>query len=134
MRCEKLLDVVFKLDFRMDPRPIVSCPNKCQEKQQVLKSDRAKQSFKCIKAFRGVRRLQKHMGGERKNPVFHLRVGRKPLVEKNNRWTIASSNPTNGADRQNRSCSILWAVKQENVQPLQTCFFLTSPSIELTRS
>jgi hypothetical protein len=27
-----------------------------------------------------------------------------------------------------------WAAKQENVQPLETCFFLTSTFIELTRT
>jgi hypothetical protein len=48
-----------------------------------------------------------------------------------NSWANVSSNRTNGADRQNRPCSILWAVKQENVQSLQTCFFLTSPFIEV---
>ncbi len=54
--------------------------------------------------------------------------------ENPNRWTIASSNRAPGAGGQNRSCSILWAAKQENVQPSQTCFFLTSPFIELPRS
>jgi hypothetical protein len=35
---------------------------------------------------------------------------------------------------QNRSCSIKWAAKQEKLRPLQGCFFLTSPFIELTRT
>jgi hypothetical protein len=37
------------------------------------------------------------------------------------------------ADGQNRPCSFKWAAKQEKHQPLQWCFFLTSPFIELTR-
>ena len=41
MRREQLLDIVFKLDFRMDPGPVVRCPNERQEKQQVLKSNGA---------------------------------------------------------------------------------------------
>jgi hypothetical protein len=42
-------------------------------------------------------------------------------------------NRANGAEGQNRSCSIRWAAKQENFQPEEMCFFLTSPFIELTR-
>jgi hypothetical protein len=53
--------------------------------------------------------------------------------ENPNRWTTVSSNRAPGAVGQNRSCSIQWAAKRENVQPLQTCFFLTSPFIELIR-
>jgi hypothetical protein len=41
MRRKKLLDVILKLDFRMDPGPVVCCPNENQEKQQVLKSNSA---------------------------------------------------------------------------------------------
>src|SRR5262249_59005942 len=37
------------------------------------------------------------------------------------------------AEGQNRSCSNKWAAKQEKIQPLEWCFFLTSPFIELTR-
>ena len=48
-----------------------------------------------------------------------------------NRWAKASSNRAHGAAVQNRSRSIKWAVKQENVQPADKCFFLTSPFIEL---
>ena len=54
--------------------------------------------------------------------------------ENPNRWGNASSNRAHGADGQNRSCSIMWAAKQENFQPTEMCFFLTSPFIELTRS
>src|ERR1017187_7506683 len=53
--------------------------------------------------------------------------------ENPNRWGNASSNRAPGAEVQNRSCSIKWAGKQEKVRPLQGCFFLTSPFIELIR-
>src|SRR5450755_2594575 len=53
--------------------------------------------------------------------------------ENPNRWGNASSNRAHGAEVQNRSCSIMWAGKQEKVRPLQGCFFLTSPFIELIR-
>src|SRR5258708_31959238 len=55
-------------------------------------------------------------------------AGRK----KPNRWANASSNRAHGAAVQHRSCSVKWAAKQENVQPLEMCFLLTSPFIELT--
>jgi hypothetical protein len=35
---------------------------------------------------------------------------------------------------QNRSRSLKWAEKQENFQPKEMCFFLTSTFIELTGS
>jgi hypothetical protein len=54
--------------------------------------------------------------------------------ESPNRWGNASSNRVHGAEVQNRSCSIMWAAKQENFQPTEMCFFLTSPFIELIRS
>jgi hypothetical protein len=54
--------------------------------------------------------------------------------ENPNRWVTVSSNRAPGAGGQNRSCSIKWAEKQENFQPSQGCFFLTSPFIELTGS
>jgi hypothetical protein len=38
-----------------------------------------------------------------------------------------------GAVSQNRSRSLKWAEKQENFQPKEMCFFLTSTFIELTR-
>src|SRR6266481_2048802 len=57
-------------------------------------------------------------------------AGRK----KPNRWANASSNRAHGAAVQHRSCSVKWAAKQENVQPLEMCFLLTSPFIELIRS
>src|SRR5215469_18564418 len=47
-----------------------------------------------------------------------------------NRWAKVSSNRANGAVRQNTSCSFKWAEKQENFQPSDECFFLTSPFIE----
>src|SRR6266481_5278135 len=57
-------------------------------------------------------------------------AGRK----KPNRWANASSNRAHGAAVQHRSCSVKWAAKQENVQPLEMCFLLTSPFIELIRT
>jgi hypothetical protein len=50
-----------------------------------------------------------------------------------NRWPIAPSNRAPGADGQNRSCSIKWAEKEEKFRPMEECFSLTSPFIELTR-
>src|SRR5215470_7296829 len=49
--------------------------------------------------------------------------------ENQNPWTRAF-----GAEGQNGSCSNKWAAKQEKLQPLQWCFFLPSPFIELTRT
>src|SRR3984957_6257317 len=54
--------------------------------------------------------------------------------ENPNRWGNASSNRAPGAEVQNRSCSIMWAGKQEKVRPLQECFFLTFLFIEQIRS
>ena len=54
--------------------------------------------------------------------------------ENPNRWAKASSNRAHGAAAQNRSCSIKWAAKQENVRPVQESFFLTSAFIELSRN
>src|SRR5208283_3468782 len=48
------------------------------------------------------------------------------------RWATMPRNREHGAAGQNRSCSIQWAAKQENFQPAQKCFFLTSSFIELT--
>src|ERR1035438_7523439 len=39
-----------------------------------------------------------------------------------------------GAVGQNKSRSIQWAEKQEKLQPLEMCFFLTSTFIELLRT
>jgi hypothetical protein len=50
--------------------------------------------------------------------------------ENPDRWAKLSSNRALGAGNQNRSCSIMWAAKQENFQPAESCFFLTSPFIE----
>jgi hypothetical protein len=46
---------------------------------------------------------------------------------------ICPRNRAHGAAGQNKSRSIKWAAKQEKVQPMEMCFFLTSPFIELTR-
>src|SRR5208283_1662254 len=46
------------------------------------------------------------------------------------RWATMPRNREHGAAGQNRSCSIQWAAKQENFQPAQKCFFLTSSFIE----
>src|ERR1700688_4379016 len=51
----------------------------------------------------------------------------------NHRATLPH-NRAHGAVGQNRSRSIEWAVKQEKFRPLERCFFLTLPFIELTRS
>src|SRR5258708_14770392 len=53
--------------------------------------------------------------------------------ENPNHWATLTSDRAPGADGQNRSCSIKWAAKQENVQPSEMCFFLTSTFIELIR-
>jgi hypothetical protein len=42
-------------------------------------------------------------------------------------------NRAHGAEEQNRSRLITWAAKQENFQPKEMYFFLTSTFIELTR-
>src|SRR5262249_43179754 len=52
--------------------------------------------------------------------------------ENPNRWAAKLSNRASGADDQNRPCSIKWAAKEEKLQPLQWCFFLTCSFIELT--
>jgi hypothetical protein len=51
--------------------------------------------------------------------------------ENPNRWTTMSSNRVCGAAGQKKLCSITWAEKQEKLQPLEKCFFLTSPFMEL---
>jgi hypothetical protein len=43
-------------------------------------------------------------------------------------------NRAHGAVSQNRSRSLKWAEKQENFQPKEMCFFLTSTFIEQIRS
>ena len=53
--------------------------------------------------------------------------------ENPNRWTPIASNRAHGAAVQHRSCSIKWAGKQEKLRPMEECFFLTSPFIELYR-
>ena len=42
-----------------------------------------------------------------------------------------SSDRVYGAAGQKKLCSITWAEKQEKLQPLEKCFFLTSPFMEL---
>jgi hypothetical protein len=54
--------------------------------------------------------------------------------ENPNRWAKLASNRAHGAAIQNRSCSIKWAGKQEKLRPMEGCFFLTSPFIELIRT
>jgi hypothetical protein len=54
--------------------------------------------------------------------------------ENPNRWAKIASNRATGAAGQNRSCSINWAVKQEQIRLMEGFFFLTSPFIELTRT
>jgi hypothetical protein len=51
----------------------------------------------------------------------------------NNRGTVPR-NRAHGAVGQNSSRLIKWAAKQGKLQPKETCFFLTSTFIELTRS
>src|SRR6266478_7449305 len=53
--------------------------------------------------------------------------------ENPNRWATLFSNRAPGAGGQNRSCSITWAAKRGNGQPLERCFFLTSTFIERSR-
>src|ERR1700688_3785455 len=48
-----------------------------------------------------------------------------------NRWATKPSTRVHGAAAQNRSRSITWAGKQETFRPQGTCFFLTSPFMEL---
>ena len=50
-----------------------------------------------------------------------------------NRRPLGSSNRAHGAVGQKPSCSFTGAAKQEKFQPLEACFFLTSPFIELAR-
>src|SRR5258708_4247801 len=50
--------------------------------------------------------------------------------ENPNRRPQCVANRADGAASQYRSCSIMWAAKQENFQPAEKCFFLTSPFIE----
>src|SRR5271155_4306511 len=54
--------------------------------------------------------------------------------ENPNRRGRVPRNRAHGAEGQNSSRSIKWAAKQENFQPKEKCFFLTSSFIELTRS
>src|SRR5271154_6816604 len=48
-----------------------------------------------------------------------------------NRWAQVSSHRAHGAVGQKPSCSFIGAAKQGRFQPLQGCFFLTPPFIEL---
>jgi hypothetical protein len=57
----------------------------------------------------------------------------KTAARENPHWAINLSNRAPGAEDQNRSCLHKWAAKQEKLQPLELCFFLTSPFRELTR-
>src|SRR5450432_1112892 len=70
-----------------------------------------------------------------RNGQASLRKAMKTAGRENpNHWAKVSSNRAPGAADQNRSCSIKWAAKQENVRPLQEYFFLTSLFIELIRN
>src|SRR6202162_5917929 len=51
--------------------------------------------------------------------------------ENPNHGATLSHNRAHGAVGQNRSRSTKWVAKQEQLQPKQMCFFLTSPFIEL---
>jgi hypothetical protein len=51
--------------------------------------------------------------------------------ENPNRWAAKLSNRANGAAGQNRTCSIQWAVKEEQFQPREAFFLLTFPFREL---
>jgi hypothetical protein len=51
-----------------------------------------------------------------------------------NHWGALPRNRAHGAVSQNRTRSLKWAEKQENFQPKETCFFLTSTFIEQIRS
>ena len=64
MRRKKVLNVILKLNFGVHPGPVVRCANERQEKKELLKSNRAQQSFQSVKAFRSVRRLQEYMAGK----------------------------------------------------------------------
>jgi hypothetical protein len=48
-----------------------------------------------------------------------------------NRWTTMPGNRAHGVEDQNSSCSTTRAAKQKEIQPMASCFFLTSPFIEL---
>src|ERR1700726_23137 len=50
--------------------------------------------------------------------------------ENPNHGVALPRNRTHGAVSQNRSRSLKWAEKQENFQPKEMCFFLTSAFIE----
>jgi hypothetical protein len=54
--------------------------------------------------------------------------------ENPNRGVALPRNRAHGALSQNRSRSLKWAEKQENFQPKEMCFFLTSTFIEQIRS
>ena len=49
------------------------------------------------------------------------------------RWVAIPSHRARGAEDQNKSCLDKGAEKQEKLQPLEWCFFLTSPFIEYIR-
>jgi hypothetical protein len=59
-------------------------------------------------------------------PIQRLSVLRVSATENPNHGVALSRNRAHGAEEQNRSRSIKWAAKQENLQPEETCFFLTS--------
>src|SRR5580693_869698 len=74
---EKLLDVIFKLDFGMHSGPIMRGADEGQEKQSVLETDGAEQPIERVERFGSVGRLQENVAGEGEKSEFHLRVGRR---------------------------------------------------------
>src|SRR5262245_35327868 len=56
-----------------------------------------------------------------------------PVYHGEHAWAMPRSRAYSAAG-QNRSCSNQWAEKQEKLQPLEWCFLLTSPLIELTEN
>src|ERR1700688_3255505 len=72
--------------------------------------------------------------GFRTNWLRREEAMKTPGRENPTRWAAVTSDRDFGAVGQNRSRSIKGAVKQEKLQPLQWCFFLTSSFIELHRT
>src|SRR5580693_8251321 len=82
---EKLLDVIFKLDFGMHSGPIMRGADEGQEKQSVLETDGAEQPIERVERFGSVGRLQENVASEGEKSEFHLRSGRR------NNFTTAST-------------------------------------------
>jgi len=54
--------------------------------------------------------------------------------ENQNHWGKVAGNRAHRAEVQSRTCSIMWAAKQEKIRPLQECFFLTFLFMEPTEA